>query len=133
MVGYLLEGGAVVDRGSLEAPVVGGVHEHDGLARAHEEVVYVGFYLLAVEGVPAVEEAVKAVGEYEVEDFLFYLLVRGIHEEVVQGSEYGDVAVALESLRYDAAEYLLLEVDLTLGDYDADKDTIAHSCLLYAR
>ena len=81
----------------------------------------------AAEVTEAAQEAVEAVGEDEVEYLFFDLFMGSIHKEVVQGSEHGDVAVALESLRDYAAEYLLLEIYLTLGDYNADKYTLAHN------
>ena len=64
---------------------------------------------------------------------LFYLFVGGIHEEVMQRSENGDIAVALEGLRDNAAQDLLLEVYLAFGDNNADENTLAHDVLLYER
>ena len=64
-------------------------------------------------------ETVYILGEHEVEDGFFGVLVDGVERKVVKGRDDGDIAVALESLSYDTAEYLALEVDMAIGDYHA--------------
>ena len=132
VVGYGLKGFAVVHGGGLEALVVVVVKEHDGLFGALTEVVDMVADVLVVEGVPVVDDTVDAVGEYKVEDGALGVLVDGADGEVMEGRNYCDIAVALESLRDYAAQYLALKVYMAVGDDHAYKYPAAHSISPFA-
>ena len=98
VVGYHLEGIAVVHGGCLEILMVTGVQQHNGLAGDSEEAVDIRAYLLAVEGVPVVEEAVEFFRKDEVEDIFFGILVGSAGVEVMQRGDNCHIAVAFEGL-----------------------------------
>ena len=70
-----LKGFAVIYGGGLKAVVVVVVKEHYRLFGALAEIVYIMADILVVKGVPVIDKTVYAVGENEVEDGLFRVLM----------------------------------------------------------
>lgn len=55
-----------------------------------------------------------------------------MYGKIMQGSYYGDIAVALESLGDYSAEYLTLEIYVAVGDDYAYKYSSAHALTSFA-
>jgi hypothetical protein len=109
------------------------VKEHYGLFGAFADIVDIAADILIVEGISVIDETVDAVGEDEVENGLFRVLVDGMYRKIMERSYYRDIAAALEGLSDYSAQYLALEINMTVSDYHTYQQSSAHSLTPFAK
>ena len=116
----------VIHGGGLEAVVPVVVKQHYWLFGALAEIVNISADFIVMEGVPVIDDAIYSVGENEIENGLFRILMYRVYGKIMEWSYYRYIAVAFECLGDYAAEYLALKIYVAIRNDYAYKYSSAH-------